>query len=314
MSRDRDPWLSDNEPQHHGTTLQDRVNSLYVIRGKITKKKKWKSTRSLLSPGERMSAAGAGVGAAVAGSAAGAVGAMQTLGAKDREVEYFKAYIGDVPVTGWFNIANFKSGDIVEAVVSKLPPCVDGHECVAILRTEDNILWTVGGGLGKKANRQSRLKGSAILAGVVFFLVMILNFFTSRDAIDFFESAVMLGLACFGLFLMFYFTKPEVAKVVGALEEKALPLLGFKDADWLYLGKGMQRRVFIEREGSDYKIQGAYDVSGLERGGHEVVDVVMPKKPRSRVKPEDPNTLNDEADDDVDDGDDQASDDTVRRA
>jgi Ca2+/Na+ antiporter len=167
----------------------------------------------------------------------------------------------------------------------------------------------VGNGSGKKANRHSRLKGSAILAGVVFFLVMILNFFTSRDAIDFFESAVMLGLACFGLFLMFYFTKPDVAKIIGALENRALPLLGFKNADWLDLSK---KEAFKNDMGN--VIQGAYDVSGLERGGHEVVDVVMPKKPRSRVKPEDPNTLNDEADDDVDDGDDQQSDDTVRRA
>ena len=311
MSRDRDSWLSDNEPQHHGPSLQDRVNSLYVIRGKITKKKKWKGTLSLLSPGERMSAAGAGVGAAVAGSAAGAVGAMQTLGGKDFEVEYFKAYIGDVPVTGWFDIANFKSGDMVEAVVSKLPPGVDGHECVALLRTDDNILWTVGGGLGKKENRRSRIKGCGIFAGVVFFLVMILNFFTSRDAIDFFESAVMLGLVCFGLFLMFYFTKPEVTKFINMFEERALQLLGFKDADWLHLHAD-KREVFRDKNGD--VILGAYDVSGLERGGHEVVDVVMPKKPRSRVKPEDPNTVNDEADDDVDDGDDQQSDDTARRA
>lgn len=312
MNRDQDPWLSDNEPQHHGPTLQDRVNSLYVIRGKITKKKKWKGTLSLLSPGERMSAAGAGVGAAVAGSAAGAVGAMQTLGAKDFEVEYFKAYIGDVPVTGWFDIANFKSGDMVEAVVSKLPPGVDGHECVAILRTDDNILWTVGGGLGKKENRRSRIKGCGILAGVMFlFSLLMTSIFLSKDVFTWFFFAGAGLVISFGFFLMFYFTKPEVTKFINMFEERALQLLGFKDADWLHLHAD-KREVFRDKNGD--VILGAYDVSGLERGGHEVVDVVMPKKPRNRVKPEDPNTVNDEADDDVDDGDDQQSDDTVRRA
>lgn len=312
MSRDQDPWLSDNEPQHHGPSLQDRVNSLYVIRGKITKKKKWKATRSLLSPGERMSAAGAGVGAAVAGSAAGAVGAMQTLGAKDREVEYFKAYIGDVPVTGWFNIANFKSGDMVEAVVSKLPPGVDGHECVALLRTEDNILWTVGDGTGKKTNQRKIAKGAGFFAGLGFLFVLILLSFMSKWPFFSQKNLMVMGMnfiICFGFFLMFYFTKPEVAKIIGALENRALPLLGFKNADWLDLSK---KEAFKNDMGD--VILGAYDVSGLERGGHEVVDVVMPKKPRSRVKPEDPNTVNDEADDDVDDGDDQQSDDTARRA
>ena len=170
-------------------SIEAFVDSLYVVKGRLRGIQRWKGKINELTVLESKEVTAAALGAAVSGSAAAAVGGMQSIGNPGRDVTYFSAKIGSVPISGYFQLANFEDGDEVEAVISNSPDSSGFHRCVAVARLSDSILWTCGTGEGYKIERRKRRIFVGGLTVGAYFLLFLLSF--SNGSIPHFQEFVL---------------------------------------------------------------------------------------------------------------------------
>ena len=256
------------------------LNSLYVVRGVVRGLRRTEGYVNDLTSRERHSAAGAAMGAAITGNATGAVGGMQSVGHKGREVTFFNCKIGQIPVSGYFQTSNFEDGDEVEAVISSF---TEGgiHECVAVARPEDRVLWTRGVGQGRNVERKKRaLFLGCFLSAIYVFFVIASLFSNIPNSTTF---ALLVGAPiCLVLAIVLFFTEPQSHKEIRAIEQRCLELLGFERPEWVDIKK---QHAFYEpvRPGETGNVRfplcyDAFRYDTIRILDHEVVDAEMPMR------------------------------------
>lgn len=212
------------------------LNSLYVVRGVVRNMRRWQGRVNEMSEGERTSAMGAAIGAAAANNAASAIGGMQTVGYQGRDVTYFQCQVGNLPVTGYFDRADFEVGDEVEAVVSHT---AQGgvHQCVAIARPVDKVLWTCGSGRGYKVERRIRIKTFTCLMLLMYLVALVVMYFAggSKNWDTYLDMAGIGFVVSVGMGFMFYLVKPKAHLEAEMLQHRVFELLGFADPAWVDL-------------------------------------------------------------------------------
>jgi hypothetical protein len=252
--------------------LKEKVASLFVIRGHISGIKRTQRRINELTDNEQAGAAGAAIGAAMAGNAAGAVGGMQTVGYRGHDVEFFNFQLGNFSLHGHFNIANFKNGDEIEAVVTAPSPGSSVCEAVAIARPKDQILWTRGNGKGYKLERKNRILFLTAFIAAIYVIFIIVGLFKGKLLSlpwQFYAATVIFSFL-FGV--MLYFTQPRAHKEAFALERRALFLLGFENPDWVNISKYEAFKDPFDKSGMEIMAHGAYRYDSVKISDHAVVD------------------------------------------
>ena len=222
--------------------LKTLVDSLYVIKGVVRGMHRTERRFDDFAA-ERSGAAGAALGTAITGNAAGAVGGMQSLAHKGPKVTYFSCDIGNVAVSGHFQLPCFEDGDEVEAVVSTIT-VGGGSRCVVVARPADKVIWTGGCGQGSAVVRKERILFLGGIFGFLYGLSLIGTLFSNTPGATKFVAGVV-GLGVLGMAVMFYFTKPETHKEVNALEQRSFELLGFENPKQVDISKNL---AFVREE------------------------------------------------------------------
>lgn len=199
---------------------------MYLISGKLSRLRTAPGKVNLLSALQStMGVAGAGN---AIGGMHGAVANAAMLSSYDgADITKFVGRIGEHDVIGNFETVNFKDGDMLEAVVSRIDDSVSFVH--AVVRPSDNWLWmpfSINKGRKELAKAIAKLCGGIGVVGWIFLLIMF--YFSPSEDIGFLKISFLMScaLAAFATVIGYLTYRSSIDD--GLYAERILKVLGFK--------------------------------------------------------------------------------------